>query len=763
MTRESISEIRHFIMNHSNVFHKNARRATTIRQSRLWISEGRSWTRNTFGDVDSIFSFQTAVSDTEFDFDNEIISSLAYRRAFLQAMRDPKQRQSKIGTVASNELIDVGDLIDFNHEPEIIGEYSLALRELIPMPTSERLGSQQSPIPCGYKDRNILGQHCEPSTEQLRRPTSILENMDTSIQQGIANQGSSITPVTAGASRDSTWPLNPSFPKALRDPPLEVKRRSQEKFLNLDHALSLDVFSTLSSEEERSAIQLLRENQFDFRFKGFNKSKALCWAAYSGHETVVRLLLEKGADVAAKCKGGLTPLHCAAQNGHEAVVWLLLEKGADAEAEDENGWMALHFAVQNGHKEVELLVEKGGNIAAKEKGGGAAKYDQKLFNNSLSALVGEDEVGNRSLTQARASAAGPTTTPTKRLEIDMLKALGHRRSRSHSRERTIVQKAVERTNTPIGQLGRKPDLQLSERADSEDPEEGKYDEAEEMNQRRRNQFHFREKGPDVVTKNESGATPPLPETVVRLLVEMWADVAEKDKEGWTALHVRAALGHVVAALVHVAHVVAVNGHDPTVLQLLEKVAKAVTETGGMVLHTKAMCKHEAVVRLLVEMGADIVAKDKEGYTALRRAAGSRHEEVVRLLLENRTDVAAKDKEGWVALHVRAALRHVKAALELVAATLGLVAAAQQLLEEGADVTAEFKEGWTPLLAAVVNRHYSTVQQLLEKVADVVVKAKGGDKPLRAERTRGGSKATSREVADVAAKEKGGGTALHKAA
>jgi hypothetical protein len=53
-----------------------------------------------FRDVDSIFSFQTAASDIEFDFDDEIISSPAYRRAFLQVMRDPKQRQSNIVTMA---------------------------------------------------------------------------------------------------------------------------------------------------------------------------------------------------------------------------------------------------------------------------------------------------------------------------------------------------------------------------------------------------------------------------------------------------------------------------------------------------------------------------------------------------------------------------------------------------------------------------------------------------------------------------------------
>jgi ankyrin repeat protein len=59
----------------------------------------------------------------------------------------------------------------------------------------------------------------------------------------------------------------------------------------------------------------------------------LYWAASSGHEAVVKLLLEHKADV--NVKGGWygrTALYRAASNGHEAVVKLLLEHKADANA-----------------------------------------------------------------------------------------------------------------------------------------------------------------------------------------------------------------------------------------------------------------------------------------------------------------------------------------------------------------------------------------------------------------------------------------------
>ena len=80
-------------------------------------------------------------------------------------------------------------------------------------------------------------------------------------------------------------------------------------------------------------------------------------AAEKGHEAVVKLLLEKGADVESKDKYGRTPLWRAAAHGHEAVVKLLLEKGADVESKDgSDGRTPLSWATANGHKAVMKLL-----------------------------------------------------------------------------------------------------------------------------------------------------------------------------------------------------------------------------------------------------------------------------------------------------------------------------------------------------------------------------------------------------------------------
>jgi ankyrin repeat protein len=52
-------------------------------------------------------------------------------------------------------------------------------------------------------------------------------------------------------------------------------------------------------------------------------------AAKEGHDTLVRLLVENGADLESKDIYGQTPLSSAAAKGHEVVLRVLVEKGAD--------------------------------------------------------------------------------------------------------------------------------------------------------------------------------------------------------------------------------------------------------------------------------------------------------------------------------------------------------------------------------------------------------------------------------------------------
>ncbi|RYP14268.1 hypothetical protein DL765_006497 [Monosporascus sp. GIB2] len=110
----------------------------------------------------------------------------------------------------------------------------------------------------------------------------------------------------------------------------------------------------------------------------------LQWAAKGGHEAVVQQLLETGADVHARDRDGRTALSYAAERGHEAVVqlllrngqmsfrWavetgdvevvkLLLNRGADVAIANKDGWTPLIAASSKGHIDmVRLLLATNG-------------------------------------------------------------------------------------------------------------------------------------------------------------------------------------------------------------------------------------------------------------------------------------------------------------------------------------------------------------------------------------------------------------------
>jgi ankyrin repeat protein len=72
-------------------------------------------------------------------------------------------------------------------------------------------------------------------------------------------------------------------------------------------------------------------------------------AAQEGHVGVVRLLLERGAEVNAAGLYGYTALHEAAGGGHEEVVNVLLSSGADSSMKNRFGSTALMCAAGRGH------------------------------------------------------------------------------------------------------------------------------------------------------------------------------------------------------------------------------------------------------------------------------------------------------------------------------------------------------------------------------------------------------------------------------
>ena len=138
---------------------------------------------------------------------------------------------------------------------------------------------------------------------------------------------------------------------------------------------TLTALSQAATSGHEAVVRLLLEKGASVNPR-FITPIPLLQAAHGGHERVVRLLLEKGAKVDAKNSKGQPALLLATMNGHEAVARLLLENGADiGKLRNPNGtqFTVLHAAALGGHKGiVRLLLEKGADINAKNSGGATA-------------------------------------------------------------------------------------------------------------------------------------------------------------------------------------------------------------------------------------------------------------------------------------------------------------------------------------------------------------------------------------------------------
>lgn len=78
-----------------------------------------------------------------------------------------------------------------------------------------------------------------------------------------------------------------------------------------------------------------------------NGRTALYFAAIKGHVGMVKLLLERGADVnAVRQSDGSTALHGAVEHEHAEVVLILLRSRANVDAQDQWGYTPLHRALR---------------------------------------------------------------------------------------------------------------------------------------------------------------------------------------------------------------------------------------------------------------------------------------------------------------------------------------------------------------------------------------------------------------------------------
>jgi ankyrin repeat protein len=177
--------------------------------------------------------------------------------------------------------------------------------------------------------------------------------------------------------------------------------------------------------------------------------------------------------------------------------------------------------------------------------------------------------------------------------------------------------------------------------------------------------------------------------IVRAFARAGADVNAKDEQGWTPLTLAFSAGHfdVVQALI-----------EAGAKEDRNQLRKDVNKTDGY--GTTALWGRSDLssLRALVQLGADVNARDNSGRTVLTGAAFGGNLDKVRALAELGADVNVKDKQGWTPL--------------LLASQMGHAAVVQALIESGADADLAGPAGWNALMQASYFNHLETVRVLI---------------------------------------------------
>ena len=133
--------------------------------------------------------------------------------------------------------------------------------------------------------------------------------------------------------------------------------------------MGLELVGAVKSGDEQR-VRTLLANGADVRARDKNEITPLHWAAATGQVAIIELLIAKGADINAKSDEGVTPLYLAAMMNRAAAAEVLIARGAEINARTRSGYTALTIVAREGHRgAAELLIAHGADVNAKDTKG----------------------------------------------------------------------------------------------------------------------------------------------------------------------------------------------------------------------------------------------------------------------------------------------------------------------------------------------------------------------------------------------------------
>ena len=201
--------------------------------------------------------------------------------------------------------------------------------------------------------------------------------------------------------------------------------------------------------------------------------------------------------------------------------------------------------------------------------------------------------------------------------------------------------------------------------------------------------------------------------------------------------------------------------------------KSVDVEDNTLLHNAAANEQLAVVRYLISKGANVNAKNRDGWTPLHWVAHLNKDiKVARLLVSKRANVNAKTNSGYTPLEWAKSMDHASAAvvqyLESISGTPAPTEQAEgnvalQSNSTSPDVNAKDERGRTQLHLAARRGDLENVKSLISKGANVNARDEYGDTPLLDTKNVEVVKYLVSQGANVNTSNKNGFTLLHTAA
>lgn len=177
---------------------------------------------------------------------------------------------------------------------------------------------------------------------------------------------------------------------------IEPKHLVYFALILLPAIVGLGVFCGIADSKAKLEAVNLPENQLARMGVNFNADEFVKYAG-RGEKQITALFMEAGMSPDSyRQNDGFTPLHAAAAYGKASVVRQLLDKGADINARDKEGQTALMKAVWNNHADVvSTLLQRGANFTVSDSKGNnvismaKAKRDKRVLDALVTAGINE--------------------------------------------------------------------------------------------------------------------------------------------------------------------------------------------------------------------------------------------------------------------------------------------------------------------------------------------------------------------------------------